>query len=339
MIFTLYTTILSPQLWRLAVQDPTSTQCESATEETLRSRLTFSRWREYVPHQATKHKFLMHGLLALSALHIAYVKPEEALKYARLSDKHQAIALAKYRSILASDIDMDSADALFAFAATINLTTMARACSPAISGFATTISIDSALELFHLTRGCRDIIEVCGQHIRTGPMSEMLQGHGSDNHLAVTLPESVGVRFEELRAMLLDFMFADRVHLEACREALTGLEIVFKKIVYLAQGSPVEGSQIWAWTAMISSGFLRLIQDRNGPALIIMSHYAAATMAIQTSWYSENWGVYCVRGIEVELEPQYLHWLEWPREHASRHMSILGVAVQPDDRSRPLIAY
>lgn len=281
----------------------------------------------------------MHGLLALSALHLACLQPEEALKYARLSDKHQAIALAKYRSILASDIDMESADALFAFAGTINLTTMARSCSPIINNFSSTINIDSTLEVFHLTRGCRDIIRVCGQHIHSGPMSEMLQGHHFGDDTLVTLPNNVTSHFQDLRAMLLDFPFADRAHLEACQEALEFLETMYKNIMYFAKDSPIQVGQVWYWTTQTSPSFLRLVQERNASALIIIAHFAAATMAIQMAWFTENWGICCLRGVQAELDPEYHQWLEWPFEHANRHMDVLGVVVQPDDHSRPLIGY
>lgn len=62
-------------------------------------------------------------------------------------------------------------------------------------------------------------------------------------------------------------------------------------------------------------------------------------MAIQTAWYTENWGTLSLRGIVAELDPEYHNYLEWPFEHGNRHMDILGVLVQDDDRSRPLIGY
>lgn len=102
----------------------------------------------------------MHGLLALSALHLASLNPDQAHKYARLCDKHQTIALAKYRSILAANIEPSSADALFAFASTLSLSTMARSCSPVMMGAAKAIDLDAVVELFYLTRGVRDVIDV-----------------------------------------------------------------------------------------------------------------------------------------------------------------------------------
>lgn len=78
-------------------------------------------WMQYVPQQARKHAFLMHGILALSALHLAYLSGYQDSKYLQLCDKHQTIALKRFREILSGDIDPSVSDALFALSATISV--------------------------------------------------------------------------------------------------------------------------------------------------------------------------------------------------------------------------
>ena len=88
-------------------------------------------WQEYIPQQALKHTFLMHGLLALSALHLAYRNPTTSTRYLQLCDKHQSIALSSFRTSLSADMTQDLADALFALASTISVSSMARSCAVA----------------------------------------------------------------------------------------------------------------------------------------------------------------------------------------------------------------
>jgi hypothetical protein len=57
-------------------------------------------WMQYVPQQALQNSFLMHGILALSALHLAYLSNYQETKYLQLCDKHQSIALKRFREIL-----------------------------------------------------------------------------------------------------------------------------------------------------------------------------------------------------------------------------------------------
>ena len=78
-------------------------------------------WMQYVPQQARQHAFLMHGILALSALHLAYLSNYQETKYLQLCDKHQSIALKRFREILSGEIDPSVSDALFALSATISV--------------------------------------------------------------------------------------------------------------------------------------------------------------------------------------------------------------------------
>lgn len=280
----------------------------------------------------------MHGLLALSALHLAFLHPSQAHKYARLCDKHQAIALTKYRSILASEIDMNTADALFAFASTLSLSTMARSCSPIMTEHTQAIDLDAVVELFFLTRGVKDVIHLCYQHIKSGPMAEMFEGHSYGDDVSVILPETVAQRFRDLDRMLR----ASHLDAEArqhCQSALTELEDIYKNLVHFGTASLIDVGQVWRWAVAVSSGFLRLVQARIPAALIIVAHFAAATAAIRTTWYTENWGMYTLNGIEMELDQQYRCWMEWPREHRARHMDVLGIKLPEDDGKRPMIGF
>ncbi|GME49325.1 hypothetical protein GTA08_BOTSDO00362 [Neofusicoccum parvum] len=55
-------------------------------------------WQNIVPELAFTRDSLMHGLLALSALHLAYMHPEKKRQYATQSARHQEIALSRLRN-------------------------------------------------------------------------------------------------------------------------------------------------------------------------------------------------------------------------------------------------
>lgn len=50
-------------------------------------------WNEVVPNDALQHPFLLHGLLAVSALSLACLRPAKIDEYLIFSDKHQGLAL------------------------------------------------------------------------------------------------------------------------------------------------------------------------------------------------------------------------------------------------------
>jgi len=88
-------------------------------------------WRDYIPREGFKHPFLLHGLLALAALKMAYSQPSESARYLTLSDKHQAVAISGLRQALAGPIGPEIATCLFSLSSVISMSAMARACARA----------------------------------------------------------------------------------------------------------------------------------------------------------------------------------------------------------------
>lgn len=291
-------------------------------------------WRYYIPQQALKHPFLMHGLLAFAALHLAYLTPDDSLKYLRICDKHQAVALERFRAVLSSPVDPELLDALFALAATLSLSSMARSC--ALSDTAT-IDTEAIAELFVLTKGIANVIQLSREHIKQGPLAEMLKNQTYPPGTEVDLPMRVASRFEAIRHMLVTYGL-DQEALEDCQNALTDLEETYKNIVYFSPTSNIETGLVSEWQVRVSMGYVRLIQAHNPPALVILAYYAAAITAIRTAWYTQNWAEYALCGLSQSLEGNMQQWIQWPMQQVQERMSELGVqspAVQSKEFQSP----
>ena len=156
-------------------------------------------WRHYIPQEAIKHSFLMHGLLALAAIHLAHLKPGSSSRYLQACDKHQAIALETFRSILLSPFDTELADALFAFSGVLPVSSMARSCTPSESA---TLDMNAVTELFMLTRGVKHVLQLSRDHIKDGPLGAMLEIQPYPDDAGVQLPHSISSSFESIRQML-----------------------------------------------------------------------------------------------------------------------------------------
>lgn len=109
----------------------------------------------------------MHGLLAFAALDMAYIKPDSSHRLFQVCDKHQAVALEKFRSILSSPFEPDVADSLFALSGILSISSMARSCTRSKSA---TIDMDTVSELFMLTRGVKHVIQLSREYIKDGPL-------------------------------------------------------------------------------------------------------------------------------------------------------------------------
>lgn len=131
---------------------------------------------------------------------------------------------------------------------------------------------------------------------------------------------------------------ADRSPRYHCQSALTELGRIYKSIAYVALTTDLDIGDLSRWQVQVSMGYIRLIQARSSPALIILAYYAAAITAIRKAWYTQNWAEYTLRGINQELPPPMRHWIRWPLQQVHDHLSELGVR-SPDFTSMQYSPY
>lgn len=270
-------------------------------------------WQEHIPSEAAKHSFLMHGVLALAALHIASTKPSQAAKYASLCDKHQASALASYRHIL-SHITDDVADALFALSTILSISSLARATLRASQMEGRQyISVDSICELMYLTRGVREVKEATGEVVNRGPFSVVLYGHQVSADIQVIMSPKILAVFRELERMVHEncLEIEQRKH---CSEAISYLHSVFETMLAKYSLGDLEMGHIWRWTAMLSYDFIKMVQTEFPPALVITAHFTVASMMLKEMWYVSTWGDLALDGIRIALNGQLGEYMQWPEE-------------------------
>ncbi|PGH19549.1 hypothetical protein AJ80_03885 [Polytolypa hystricis UAMH7299] len=179
-------------------------------------------WTSIVPREGLSHPFIMHGILAISALHIAYTKTQEALlsppssslssaaaittasvrHYTAIAAQHQSHALSLFRPLLsqpANNINRDNCDALFVFSCLLSVLAFAfsphpvapSAVAPAPGEEAaagggeeeTRDAIDALLQVFVLLRGVTGILNGCWEWVRNGKVRALVEVGDEDDEL------------------------------------------------------------------------------------------------------------------------------------------------------------
>jgi hypothetical protein len=85
-------------------------------------------WARTIIQIALQHRFLLHGVLAISALHVAYTRPSSTKEYRELVDyaaQHQTIALSLFQKALASPTPGGQREALFVLSVLISVIAIA----------------------------------------------------------------------------------------------------------------------------------------------------------------------------------------------------------------------
>lgn len=110
-------------------------------------------WAIEIPRIAYSYEFLMHGILSLAAMHLAFVKPERFSHYQTKSTFHMALGLQTFRKILQSPKD-ENCCALFSFSSIIMVWICAAPAEPE-----DTQAIEHTVDLFNLCRGIMTLKE------------------------------------------------------------------------------------------------------------------------------------------------------------------------------------
>lgn len=211
-------------------------------------------WGEFVPKEAVKHQFLMHGILAIASLHIAMDAPTDAIrdKYLRLCDKHQTVAVETSRMIMIN-INEDSGAALFAFSSITSLSALAKTVITAQQRSEPKfVSVDEIAECLALTRGVREIVAASVHSLLQSPMAALLTGYEVHCNVRVLLPKHIVDRITTLQRMLSEKCDDSQTNHALCSNAVVCLQQIYRNIFFFMSTDTLGVGHIWRWTAMVS---------------------------------------------------------------------------------------
>lgn len=253
-----------------------------------------------------------------------------------------------FRKALSGPIEEDIGNALFAQASITSVSSIARSCIVAgAKSPPRAIDIEEVTELFILTRyaepqtlaqvivytaandfsrGVRDVKRATNDIVVTGPLAFMFRGHSPMSPQAsegskIPLPDCVRSELSRLEEMLQEQCEPDE--LEHCSAALHELTQIYRNVQHFARISAVDTGHVLRWLTKVPLGFVRLMERRHQPALVVLAYFAAAMVAVRTVWFTKDWGVHALQGVRMALGESMRHWLEWPEEQVRTDLAAL----------------
>lgn len=279
--------------------------CNSTNQSLTRSGQTDYIWRCCVPEEALSHPFLMHGILALSALHLARTKDDHrGPVYLDTAVSHQTRALAFFRERL-SDINESNAKAMFAFASVVVIYALAFPHPPEAND--PLACVDDLTQVFVLARGVQQVLRQATSSIV-----------GSDWETILVLGDYNPTPPEDAQAVL------DRLH-EAnnrCSEQDPAhdtenhrhtIEMLADMIAALSSGL-ITVTIACRWAIKLKPPYVDLIRDHDPLALVIVAHYCAVLHSMREVWYVGEWSVRVPKAIWQILDDRWKPLARWPIE-------------------------
>lgn len=297
----------------------------SSTMQTLFSRMdALNLWQTVVVADAPSHPFLLHGMLALSSLHLASLRPPgQRPRYTWLCQIHQAHAISHYRRVL-QDVKLDQIGPVLAMAQILAFLSLATLTDNGLPKEANPVSRDDGfkdvLSLFTILRGVPTILQGSRDRNRfkSGPYGIVMSVYKHIHSETLYLPASTRSRYELLRTdCLSDLVAAENVSETAvCRKAINDLEVVHSDAVRNATGNAlpdtllhVDPLYLMKWAAIVSSDFITLLHSRHTAALVIMGEFASIFELVGEKWFLMNWVNNILGIVRAIVAPPGLKWL------------------------------
>ncbi|KAL5114872.1 hypothetical protein ACEQ8H_007250 [Pleosporales sp. CAS-2024a] len=272
-------------------------------------------WQCAMVELGFEHPFLLHGILALSAVHKAsFLLPGDRQALLHQADAHISEALDALRKHLKVP-SKETAIPMFVLSSvllTYNFASVQeRPEDP----------IESVHHCFKLLNGIKVVIGPHWDHIRNNP--SLVQYLESSSPATLKVLDTLAgndERPEILRLMGLTELVLDAQDKKAFADAITDLHYVAVRCRYINTERDDEAAFLWSWGTKVSNRFFDLLLAHNPVACVITIHFATILAQCEDLWWIAKWPRWLLTATEQLLAgtPDLLGWLDWPRHIIAR---------------------
>ncbi len=276
-------------------------------------------WQTTIIKIGLSNLFLLRGLLALSALHIAYLIPVRSLHYLIKASAHQDIALAHFRQELSS-INNANFDALLAYSCLLPIQAFAIAAS---SNFQTHIlsqepdQLSAFIKSIHLLRSVNKILLPSLTEYTTSnilPLLAITNQHQAEASVFPGMESLEGLETKCTNYTNLITSYGKQTRADIYRAAIAELRKTFGKAAHEDSKKMFRVGIILIWTILVSDEYITLLDERDQSAMAILAYFAALLQAPgrEEVWWLEGIGSSLIRIINRELGKEWEEIMRWP---------------------------
>ncbi|KAL4877397.1 hypothetical protein BJY04DRAFT_128669 [Aspergillus karnatakaensis] len=261
-------------------------------------------WQIYLVEEALKIPSLMHGILALSALHLALSEPtQDQASWLELATAHKGQALQALREGL-SCVTSDNARALMGLSALV----VAYAFGAALTEVSDVDrpSLEALNNVFVLCRGVQQITSQSYSFLRQSNFAPLF----TPGTPAVEVPDHVKQSLDHL-----DRLNSELLH-QGDHDAATYAHVIsaMSGLSGHAFAQPNSMTIVAGWAIRVSPEYLAYLQDKEPFALVVHAHYCAFLHLARGNCFLQYWGRSVLRDIVGLLDESWKPHIAWPIE-------------------------
>ncbi|KAF5550161.1 C6 transcription factor [Fusarium phyllophilum] len=261
----------------------------SFTAHTISSRTEVRQlWQSVVPEEAVSYPFLAHGMLALSAMHLASLRPSQRSRYEQCCRRHQDKAILGYRRAI-QNIMPEASGPVFAMTSLVALLGLATISDNALcredAAYKNQPTFTDVMSIFTIIRGLGAILAdgtPLWHNIINSNYRVAMTGHMVIDSQDFKLPANVELRYQQLTTDCLDTLLAgDKSAKQTCLEAIGCLQNIHRELLFLVskyapdEEASLEPAYVVKWFALVSPQFIEMLRQKNTAALVILGDFFA----------------------------------------------------------------
>ncbi|KAL4913315.1 hypothetical protein BDW62DRAFT_220773 [Aspergillus aurantiobrunneus] len=273
-------------------------------------------WQIHVPQWGLSFPSILHLLLTLSALHLAFLNPRKRWEYIQQADQHFTFGVRSVTTVLALDrLDSGNCQLIYIAAVMVCLAYFARGPR---DGEYLVFNARGKSEWLVLLHGVRSILSQKQSEIFTGVLEPVEEDSGQD--MAIPTPELDDElsrhiqRLQEVRAMVILEIEADiELYVRAVNDLIDSFDRGYQR--RRAGSHPAELMPFTiGWTFRLPETIIVRLEQREPVALVILAHWAILLRYMRDVWFMQGWDRHIVLGVRACLPEAYHAWIEWPEE-------------------------
>ncbi|KAL4922614.1 hypothetical protein BDW62DRAFT_171386 [Aspergillus aurantiobrunneus] len=261
-------------------------------------------WESYLVDEALRTPSLMHGILAVSALHLALLEPPpEQPFWLELATAHKGQALRSLREGLAS-VTSDNAREMLGLSALVVAYAFGSALTDTGVSDADRPSLDALNNVFVLCRGVQQITNAAHSFLRQSNFAPLF----SPGDLSAEIPDHIKESLDHLDDLNTECLHAGGhdaatyTRVIAAMRGLTGHSFALPNSMTLAVG----------WAIRVSPEFLEYLHAKEPLALVVHAHYCAFLHLARGNCFVQYWGRSVLQDIIQLLDDAWKPHIQWP---------------------------
>ncbi|KAJ5287542.1 C6 transcription factor [Penicillium angulare] len=268
-------------------------------------------WQSLIPKLAYTNEFLMHGILALAALHMAATTTESnnPVSYLDVALRYNSLSFGPFRNAL-DNLTPQNCDAVYAYSAIITVIGVAL---PTLHGRfreERVSTVENMVTFFDLLQGATSISRISAPWLQ----ASIFEKYSFWEMAVADIDIETGRALDQLDQLNQLDVDQDTEEQKINHEAIELLRTCFAKFVYSPH--PVT---IMAWLGYVQKEFISRLRLRRPVELLIFMHWGVLLDEFGAHfWWAEGSGKALVAEVVLELktgihDARWEEALEWPQ--------------------------